>query len=75
MRTFTAMLGILTTLCIGLAAVAQGKLGAAAPAAAATKPLVLLAGATGNNGSHILQQLQDMPGAPYRVRAMTRDVS
>ncbi len=75
MRTFTAMLGILTTLCIGLAAVAQEKLGAAAPAAAATKPLVLLAGATGNNGSHILQQLQDMPGAPYRVRAMTRDMS
>ncbi len=34
------------------------------------KPLVLLAGATGNNGSAILGVLKD---APFRVRAMTRD--
>ena len=61
MRILTAALGVLSTLSFGLAAVA--------------KPLVLLAGATGNNGSPILRQLQELPGAPYRVRAMARDVS
>jgi uncharacterized protein YbjT (DUF2867 family) len=35
-----------------------------------TKPIVLLGGATGKNGSVILKALQ---GGPYHVRAMTRD--
>lgn len=75
MRIIAAALGLWATLNIGLTDVAQGTLDAAAPATAAAKPLVLLAGATGNNGSPILRQLQELPGAPYRVRAMTRDVS
>lgn len=43
------------------------------PVAPAAKPVVLLAGATGNNGSVILKALQALPGQPYQVRAMTRD--
>ena len=47
---------------------------AALPAVAAQeKPLVLLAGATGKNGSVILEQLQTNPD--FRVRAMTRDAA
>jgi uncharacterized protein YbjT (DUF2867 family) len=41
--------------------------------APAKKPVVLLAGATGNNGSVVLKALQALPGQPYDVRAMTRD--
>jgi len=37
------------------------------------KPVVLLAGSTGKNGSVVLKALQALPGAPYKVRAMTRD--
>lgn len=40
---------------------------------AASKPNVLLAGATGKNGSVILKALQALPGDPYYVKAMTRD--
>jgi uncharacterized protein YbjT (DUF2867 family) len=54
-----------------------GAIGAAAGAASAQdaveKPIVLLAGATGKNGSVILKALQALPGGPYTVRAMTRD--
>ena len=45
----------------------------AAPAFAQDKPLVLLAGATGKNGSVILDQIQTNPA--FRVRAMTRDAA
>jgi uncharacterized protein YbjT (DUF2867 family) len=41
--------------------------------APATKPVVLLAGATGKNGSVVLKMIQALPGNPYDVRAMTRD--
>lgn len=75
MRIFTTVIGLFATLSIGVAAMAQGTNSDAALDAAAEKPLVLLTGATGNNGSYILRQLQDMSGALYRVRAMSRDVS
>jgi uncharacterized protein YbjT (DUF2867 family) len=45
----------------------------AAAAQDAAKPVVLLAGATGKNGSVVLKALQALPGQPYKVRAMTRD--
>lgn len=54
-----------------LGAVAAGRVHAQDPAAA--KPNVLLAGATGKNGSVILKALQALPGDPYYVKAMTRD--
>jgi uncharacterized protein YbjT (DUF2867 family) len=38
------------------------------------KPLVLVAGATGKNGSVVVKTLLEMPGQPYAVRAMSRDV-
>lgn len=75
MKIFTAVIGLVATLSIGGVASAQEMSNDAAQAAPAETPLVLLTGATGNNGSYILRQLQDMLGAPYRVRAMTRDVS
>lgn len=47
----------------------------AAPAAEAPakKPVVLLVGSTGNNGSAVLRAFNAMPGEPFDVRAMTRD--
>jgi len=48
-------------------------LSARAQDGAMAKPNVLLAGATGNNGSVILKALQALPGEPYYVKAMTRD--
>ncbi len=53
---------------MSLSAVAQD-----APPPPAKKPVVLLAGATGKNGSMVLKALNALPGAPYEVRAMTRD--
>ncbi len=37
------------------------------------KPVVVLAGSTGKNGSVVLRALQALPGEPFDVRAMTRD--
>ncbi len=37
------------------------------------KPVVLVAGGTGKNGSVIVKALAALPGQPYVVRAMTRD--
>lgn len=59
-----------------LAAAAAIVLFGSGPAAAqgpAGKPVVLLAGATGKNGSQVLKALKALPGAPFEVRAMTRD--
>jgi uncharacterized protein YbjT (DUF2867 family) len=41
--------------------------------AQSTKPVVLVAGGTGKNGSVIVKTLAALPGQPYVVRAMTRD--
>lgn len=46
-----------------------------APTAQAKKPVVLLVGATGSNGSVVLKQLQALSGQPYEVRAMSRDAA
>ena len=58
-RTFAAL---------GLSAAVAGS-----ARAQQAKPVVLLAGATGKNGSVVLKALQSLPGQPYTVRAMTRD--
>ncbi|MBL8630216.1 MAG: hypothetical protein JNM81_11335, partial [Rhodospirillaceae bacterium] len=46
---------------------------ASAQEAVPKKPVVLLAGATGKNGSVILKSLLELSSQPYTVRAMTRD--
>lgn len=43
------------------------------PVRAADKPKVFLAGATGRNGSVVLQALLALPGAPFAIIAMSRD--
>ena len=53
--------------------VAAVSFGVRAQDASMKKPVVLLAGSTGKNGSVILKMLQALPGQPYDVRAMTRD--
>jgi uncharacterized protein YbjT (DUF2867 family) len=63
MTMFKSLLSGLIALGVAFAAVAQE----------AKKPVVVLAGSTGKNGSVILKTLMALPGAPYAVRAMTRD--
>ena len=63
-RTMTAALALM----FSVSAMAQDS-----PVAAPKKPIVLLAGATGKNGSVVLKSLNALPGSPYEVRAMTRD--
>lgn len=48
-------------------------LGGASPARSAKKPVVFLAGATGRNGSVVLQELLALSGAPFDIVAMSRD--
>lgn len=64
LRLFAASFALM----FSVSAVAQD-----APVAPAKKPVVLLAGATGKNGSAVLKALNKLPGQPYDVRAMTRD--
>jgi uncharacterized protein YbjT (DUF2867 family) len=66
--TFIRLLTIVATLMFSFSLAAQE-----APVAPPKKPVVLLAGATGKNGSVVLKALQALPGEPYEVRAMTRD--
>ncbi|MCB2107017.1 MAG: SDR family oxidoreductase [Rhodobacteraceae bacterium] len=67
---------ILRTLVVAFAVlVGFGVTAGAQDGASTDKPLVLLAGATGKNGSYILKQLTEGADRPYRVRAMTRDVA
>jgi uncharacterized protein YbjT (DUF2867 family) len=55
-----------------IAGVALASFGAASPLRAGEKPVVFLAGATGRNGSVILEHLLGLPGAPFAVLAMSR---
>jgi putative NADH-flavin reductase len=63
-RMITAAMALMFT----VAASAQD-----APVAPPKKPVVLLAGSTGKNGSVVLKALNALPGEPFDVRAMTRD--
>ncbi|MDX2225467.1 MAG: SDR family oxidoreductase [Rhodospirillaceae bacterium] len=56
-----------------VAAVVLCGFGPAAAQSEGKKPVVLLAGATGKNGSQVLKALKALPGEPFEVRAMTRD--
>lgn len=60
---------------LSLASIAAAPLPGRAWAQEARRLRVFLAGATGRNGSVILQSLMSLPGTPFEVTAMSRDVA